>query len=208
MIDRQQVLAWLTVNVSAHRLEHILGVEQMCGQLAKRYQIEQQKAEIAGLLHDLAKFHSPSQLLSIAETAGIEIDEICLKNPHLLHADVSAVLAKEEFGVEDAEILNAISNHTLGSPQMSPLSCIVFVADALEINRGDSPELEAMRQLSGQNLYQTLQQTCDFSLKYLIKKHCTIHPRTVLTRNWALTMLKEAGVERQEAGGGIHGCPP
>ena len=60
--------------------------------------------------------------------------------PHLLHADVSAIVARDEFGVKDKEILEAVRNHTLGRPGMSHLSCIVFVADVLEPNRGDSPQ--------------------------------------------------------------------
>jgi HD superfamily phosphohydrolase YqeK len=48
-----------------------------------------------------------------------------------------------------------------------------------------------MREVSWQNLYQSVQQTCDYSLKYLLEKNLTIHPRAILTRNWALQMVKE-----------------
>lgn len=188
---RKRVLAWLADNVSAHRLQHILGVEQLCRQLACHHQINPEKAAQAGLLHDLAKFFPPKKLLEMAAEAGLTIDPIQAAHPHLLHAEVSALVAREEFGIEDGEILAAISNHTLGSPQMEPLSCIVFVADALEPNRGNTPELEAMRQVSWQNLYGSVQQTCDYSLKYLLEKNLTIHPRAILTRNWALQMVKE-----------------
>ncbi|WP_041238110.1 bis(5'-nucleosyl)-tetraphosphatase (symmetrical) YqeK [Gloeothece citriformis] len=183
---RDQVIAWLSENVSDHRLQHILGVEQMSIQLAKQHGIDPHKAGVAGLMHDLAKFFPPTQLLQMAQEEGLEIDPICQTNPHLLHADVSAIVAREEFGIKDEEILTAIKNHTLGSPAMCPLSCILFVADALEPNRGNTPELELMRQVSWENLYKSVRQTCDFSLKYLLNTHKTIHPRTILTRNWAL----------------------
>lgn len=188
---REQVLSWLAKNVSEHRLQHILGVEQMSIDLAKRHHLDPHKAAQAGLMHDLAKFFKPSRLLEMAKAHQIEIDEVCSANPHLLHADVSAIVAQEEFGVTDEEILMAIRNHTLGRPQMSDLSCVVFVADALEPNRGDSIELEALRQESWQNLYQGVYQTCDYSLKYLLNSYLTIHPRTVLTRNWALQIVKQ-----------------
>jgi predicted HD superfamily hydrolase involved in NAD metabolism len=188
---RDRVLAWLAENVSAHRLQHILGVEQMCVELAHRHQVNPSKAAQAGLMHDLAKFFKPHRLLEMAKQNGIEIDSICAANPHLLHADVSAIVAREEFGVTDEEILEAIRNHTLGRPNMSSLSCIVFVADALEPNRGDRPELEAMRQISWQNIYKSVQQTCDYSLKYLLDSHKIIHPRVISTRNWALQIVKK-----------------
>lgn len=190
-MTRSQVLAWLADNVSSHRLQHILGVEQMCFDLAHRHGVNPEKAAQAGLLHDLAKFFPASKLLAMAQQEGWEIDPVCAANPHLLHADVSAIVARDRFGVNDAEILTAIRNHTLGSPQMSPLSCIVFVADALEPNRGSTPALEAMRQASWQNLSQSVRQTCDYSLKHLLHTSRTIHPRAILTRNWALQMAKQ-----------------
>ena len=158
----------------------------MCEQLAIYHKLDPKKAAKAGLMHDLAKFFPPPKLLAMAKKEYNEIDEVCLSNPHLLHADVSAMVARDTFNVTDEEILNAIRNHTLGKPEMSHLSCIVFIADALELNRGNTPELEKMRQVSLQNLYKSVQQTCEYSLQYLIKHNKTIHPRAILTRNWAL----------------------
>ncbi|PSF38194.1 phosphohydrolase [Aphanothece hegewaldii CCALA 016] len=188
---REQVLSWLAENVSEHRLQHILGVEQMSIDLAKHHHLDYHKAGQAGLMHDLAKFFKPSRLLEMAKANHIEIDPVCAENPHLLHADVSAIVAQNEFGVTDEEILTAISNHTLGRPGMSELSCVVFVADALEPSRGNSIELETLRQQSKENLYKSVYQTCDYSLKYLLNSYLTIHPRTVLTRNWALQIVKQ-----------------
>ena len=74
---------------------------------------------------------------------------------------------------------------------MSKLSCVVFIADALEPNRGDNAELVAMRTVAQENLYKCVQQTSDYSLKYLVSKQKIIHPRTILTRNWAWTKAKQ-----------------
>jgi predicted HD superfamily hydrolase involved in NAD metabolism len=187
---REQVISWLQDNVSEHRLQHILGVEKMCKDLAMCHNIDGNKAAQAGLMHDLAKFFPPPKLLEMAKKEYNEIDSVCLSNPHLLHADVSAMVARDTFGVIDEEVLSAIRNHTLGNPNMSDLSCIVFVADALEINRGNSPELEKMREISWKNLYRSVQKTCEYSLQYLIQTHQIIHPRAILTRNWALHEVK------------------
>jgi predicted HD superfamily hydrolase involved in NAD metabolism len=188
---RDRVISWLQSNVSSHRLQHILGVEQTCISLARHYQLNEQQAAQAGLMHDLAKFFSPHKLLKIATEAKIPVDAICNEHPHLLHAEVGAVVAQQEFGVNDPEILNAIANHTLGAPYMSKLSCIVFIADALEPNRGDNAELAAMRVVATENLYKCVQQISDYSLKYLVSQQKIIHPRTILTRNWALAKTKE-----------------
>ena len=193
---RDRVLAWLADQVSPRRLQHILGVEQMSIQLAHYHQLDEEKAALAGLMHDISpNFFPADKLLTIAQTKEIEIDPVCATHPHLLHANVSAVIAQTEFAVSDREILAAISNHTLGSPGMSKLSCVVFIADALEPNRGDTPELNSLRLLAEKNLYKSLQQTCDYSLRYLIDSQKIIHPRTVLTRNWALKISKKANGE-------------
>ena len=187
---RDRVISWLQKNVSQHRLQHILGVEATCIKLASCHGLDEAQAAQAGLMHDLAKFFSPKKLLKLATEVNIPIDEVCLNHPHLLHADIGAVVAQREFKIKDPEILTAIANHTLGAPQMSELSCVVFIADVLEPNRGDNDELAAMRRIAEQNLYKCVQQTSDYSLKYLLSKQKIIHPRTVLTRNWAMTQAK------------------
>lgn len=188
---RDRILTWLEHHVTQARVQHILRVEQLCGELAQHHQLDVEKAKQAGLMHDLAKYFKPVRLLQLAQTEGLELDEILAGEPHLLHADVSAIVARDEFGVEDEEILAAIRNHTLGSPQMNPLSCVVYLADTLEPGRGTTPELEQLRQICFENLVAAVWQTGDYSLRHLIEQQRMIHPRTILTRNWAMQQSKQ-----------------
>ncbi|MCW6035587.1 bis(5'-nucleosyl)-tetraphosphatase (symmetrical) YqeK [Spirulina subsalsa FACHB-351] len=199
-MERDRILAWLADQVPPARLRHILGVEQLAQDLAAHYQLNVIQAQKAGLMHDLAKYFSPSRLLAIAQQAGIEIDDICHTTPHLLHAEVSAIIARDEFGETDPEVLNAIRHHTLGQPDMSPLSCILFIADALEPNRGNSEELVKLRHTMKEDLYGTVWKTSDYGLQYLLNKRCIIHPRTILTRNWAMQQsLKSHRVQQKDS---------
>jgi predicted HD superfamily hydrolase involved in NAD metabolism len=127
----------------------------------------------------------------MARDEGIEIDPVCEATPHLLHADVSAIVARRQFGMQDEDVLQAIAHHTLGQPKMSPLSCVVYLADSLEPSRGNSQKLERLRLVSQQNLYQAVWLTCEYSLQFLFDSRCLIHPRTILTRNWALGMSSQ-----------------
>lgn len=187
---RNRVLAWLADHVPESRINHILRVEQTAVELAKHYNVDIEQAAQAGLMHDLAKYFKPQKLLEMAQAEGMDIDPVSEATPHLLHAEVSAIVAKDTFGVKDEEVLQAIANHTLGRPGMSLLSCIVFLADSLEPGRGNTPELEALRKISYQNLFQAVWLTCDYSLKFLLDSHCLIHPRTIATRNWCLQKVK------------------
>lgn len=170
----------------------------MAVELASHHNVDVEKAAIAGLMHDLAKYFKPNILLEMARVEGLEIDPISLAHPHLLHADVSAIVARDTFGVKDEEVLQAIANHTLGRPGMSKLCCIVFIADSIEPGRGDTPELQALRQLSYQNLHQAVWRTCDYSLKFLLETHCLIHLRTIATRNWFLQSVKNKQPQMQQ----------
>lgn len=184
---RERVITWLQENVSEHRVNHILGVEAMSIDLAKHHNLDVEKAALAGLMHDLAKYFKPQRLLAMAQTEGLELDEVDIATPHLLHADVGAIVARDEFQVTDPEILQAIADHTLGRPGMSALSCVVFLADSLEPGRGDDEALQLLRQTSSKNLVRAVWHTCDYSLQHLIATRKQIHPRTVRTRNWAMT---------------------
>jgi predicted HD superfamily hydrolase involved in NAD metabolism len=184
---RAKILAWLNENVPPKRIQHILGVERMAIELATHYQLDVDTAAQAGLMHDLAKYFKPKRLLELARAEGLPIDEVDIAAPHLLHADVSAIVARDEFGITEPEILQAIADHTLGRPGMSSMSCIIFLADTLEAGRGDTAELQALRELSYRDLHQAVWRACDYSLQYLLSTRCLIHPRTIRTRNWAMT---------------------
>jgi predicted HD superfamily hydrolase involved in NAD metabolism len=197
-ILRQRVLSWLSDNVPESRIKHILRVEQMSIALAVQHALDVNKAAQAGLMHDLAKYFKPSKLLEMVRREGLVLDSVDEANPHLLHANGSAIVARDEFGVEDREILEAIADHTLGRPGMGAISCVVFLADSLEPGRGDTPELNLLRQTSQQNLQQAVWMTCDYSLKYLLESRRLIHPRAILTRNWFLqqTIVKQVTIKQ------------
>jgi predicted HD superfamily hydrolase involved in NAD metabolism len=199
---RKQVLAWLHENVPDDRLRHILRVEEMAIKLAHHHHLDVDKAAQAGLMHDLAKFFKPKRLIQMAQTEGIELDLVVQANPHLLHAEVGAIVARDEFGVRDQTVLTAISNHTLGTPGMDALSCVVFLADSLEPGRGETLELEELRQICWQDLRRAVWLTCDYSLKFLLSTHRLVHPRMVLTRNWALEAVQKGAVEVNGRGEG------
>ena len=183
---RQQVLDWLKDQVPAPRLAHSLRVETMAIDLAQHHAINPSDAAQAGLMHDLAKYFKPDRLLALAREAGLAIDPVEEATPHLLHADVSAIVAQREFGVTHRLVLEAIANHTLGRPAMDALSCIVFLADSLEPGRGNTEQLNQIRALCYENLPRAVYQTCDATLAHLIQQGRPVHPRAVLTRNWFL----------------------
>jgi predicted HD superfamily hydrolase involved in NAD metabolism len=121
--------------------------------LARRHGVDPRKARLAGMLHDLARLYSPQRLLAECEARDFAIDAAERRHPVLLHARLGAALARELFGVEDSGVLSAIEKHTTGGATMSPLDCVVYLADSLEPNRS-FPERSrlwdlALRDLAG-----------------------------------------------------------
>ncbi|MEO0406232.1 MAG: bis(5'-nucleosyl)-tetraphosphatase (symmetrical) YqeK [Cyanobacteria bacterium P01_A01_bin.135] len=194
---RPQIVDWLTATLPAPRLAHVLRVEQTSVELAHRHGLDVGKAALAGLLHDTAKYFSPERLLALAEANHLPLDEVLRDNPRLLHADVGAIVAREKFGVRDPQVLQAIANHTLGRPAMDGLSCAVFLADGLEPGRGNTPELEKLRQVSQHDLHSAVWLACDRTLRHLLDNNRFIHLRAIATRNWFLKSAKTSGPSRQ-----------
>ncbi len=183
---RERVINWLRSNVPEPRLRHVIRVEKMAIELATKHRLDAEKAAQAGLMHDLAKFFKSDRLLTMAREDGILLDPVDEANPHLLHAEVGAIVARDEFGIRDEEVLDAIRNHTLGKPDMSLISCVVYLADGLEPGRGHTPELDELRRISRQDLIEATSKAADYSLRHLIQARFLIHPRAVQTRNWFL----------------------
>jgi predicted HD superfamily hydrolase involved in NAD metabolism len=194
---RHQILHWLSDNVPESRLQHVLRVEKMSIALAKDHHLDYEKAAQAGLMHDLAKYFKPQVLLDMARREGLPLDPVDESTPHLLHADVGAIVARDQFGIHDPEILSAIADHTLGRPGMGPLSCVVFLADSLEPGRGNTPALNILRHTSRQNLQRAVWMSCDDSIKTLMGSRRQIHPRVLLTRNWFLQQTSPARSARE-----------
>jgi predicted HD superfamily hydrolase involved in NAD metabolism len=180
---RENVLAWLQRAVPEKRFQHCLRVEVLAIALAQHHGLAVDQAQAAGLMHDLAKSFSAQKLLAIAAQEGWTLDQAEISFPHLLHAPVGAIVARDVFGIRESTILEAITNHTLGSPDMDNISCVVYLADALEPERGDTPELNCLRQLSFRDLPTAVYETCVFSLQHLLESGRTIHPQTILTHN-------------------------
>ena len=96
--------------LSDSRYRHVIGVEEVCHDLALIYGVDVESACIAGILHDCAKYMTGDDMIRECVEHGIEISKIERKLPHmLLHSKVGAVYAREKYGINDEDILNAIN---------------------------------------------------------------------------------------------------
>lgn len=117
------------------------------------------------------------------------IDEFERANPIVLHARLSASIARETFGVGDPEILSAIEKHTTAAREMSPLDCAVYLADGLEPGRG-FPERAAIWQLAASDLGNGMRALLLHGISYYERKAVPIAPQTAAAaRAFGLNVL-------------------
>jgi len=111
-------LPYLQQRLTPARLEHSLGVMRIMGELADVYRLDRKQAMLAGLLHDIAKDDSHTQLLTLAEENNVVFDDPCERHPVYLHATIGAYLTRTLCNIHDARILEAIATHSyIGPPQ-------------------------------------------------------------------------------------------
>lgn len=127
----EEIKEWLRDNLDDERFEHSYGVAETAVELAKRFGQDEEKAYVAGLLHDCAKCLSKEESLDVI-VKYLTVDECEMINPKTYHAPVGAYYAKKYFDVTDKDILSAIRWHTVGKLDMSDFEKVIFVADKIE----------------------------------------------------------------------------
>lgn len=108
------------------RKVHVLGVILTAKKLAKLLGESEEKAELASLLHDIAKYEDVKKYLDILPPNCTE---------EVAHQFIGENIAKTLLKIDDVDVLNAIKYHTTGRANMSTLEKIVYVADLIEPSR-------------------------------------------------------------------------
>ena len=183
MHNYDEIKAKLKTMLKEKRYIHSLGTMQTSVELAKRYGANQDKAQLAGLLHDCAKNIAYEKAYTMCEEYGIPLDPIMCKSPKLIHQLLGAEVARREFGVEDEEVLQAIRVHTTGAPDMTMLDKIIYLADFTEPNRERLKGMDELRELTHKDLDDAMLFALDISIKIALKKGNLLHPDAVHARN-------------------------
>lgn len=177
-MKRKEIEKQLKKELDKERFTHTMGVMYTAAALAMAHGADMDQALYAGLLHDCAKCIPNEEKLSLCEKYQISISDAERKSPSLLHAKLGAYFAKSIYGIEDEEILHSIKVHTTGEPGMNLLDKIIYIADYIEPNRDQAPNLTAIRKLAFQDLDKTMEKILSDTLQYLTEKGGEIDPLT------------------------------
>ena len=169
------------------RLEHILGVAKMAKKLAKIYGVDEEKAELAGLMHDYIKYESKEEMKALINEEDIYDCTIC---DVLLHSYASANVYLT-LGGEDSDIYNAIRNHVFGRLNMSKLEEIILISDYTEENREYKDCIICREILFNKGINEAILYSTQKTIKFVLDRGFKPHPTQIDVLNYYKEKINE-----------------
>ncbi len=177
-MDKKDIIRELHKTLDNRRFAHTMGVAHTAACLAMSEGTDQERAFLAGLLHDCAKYMSDKEFIQYCEKNKIEYTDVESANPALLHSKVGAHLAQAKYEVSDSEVLSAVRWHTTGRPNMSTLEAVIFTADYIEPGRTHDPELMQIRKEAFDDLDKAIYHIYKNTMEHLKTSAKTLDPMT------------------------------
>lgn len=176
-MERQALLAAIKPRMPEKRYIHTIGVMETAIKLALLYNEDPKKAEIAAILHDIAKYADEEWMRQIVREHNLDLRLIDWGS-EILHGPVGAWIAETEFLIHDEDILNAIRFHTTGRAGMTKLEKIIFIADMIEPNR-KFPGVEKLRNKADDDLNLAMRACIRHSIAHLVEMKLAIYPTSI-----------------------------
>lgn len=151
------------INHKENTLKHVEEVAQTAVRLAKIHDLDIAKVQLAALLHDISAIMSPQEMYDMAKSRNMEIDPAEEKYHFLLHQRISKIIAEENFGIDDAEILSAVECHTTLKENAGMYDKVIFIADKISWDQKDLPPYYDILKSKAA---ESLDEACYFFIKY------------------------------------------
>lgn len=169
--------------IGEKRFLHTKRVTEEAVKLARRWNVNEEQAKLAGFYHDCMKIRDPKKLFQACDTLNLEITPEMKDSPQIIHSYLGALAAEKYYGVEDEEVLHAIAVHTTGEEDMSDLDKVIFLADYIEPGR-DFPGVDKARKLAYESLDEGVLFALEHTLSFLLEDGALIALTTVKARNF------------------------
>lgn len=190
MYDTEAYMKLIKERLSDYRFYHSVCVAESAVQLAKRFGADEEKARVAGILHDVMKEETKENQLAVIQKAGMKMTELEKKNKKVYHQMSGAAYVKEELGITDDEIINAIRYHTTGRRSMSLLEKIIYLADFISADR-DYEDVDVMRCKVEEGMEEGMLYAFRYTIVDLVNQCKEIHPDTLDAYNWVIEETEE-----------------
>ncbi|MFC2948417.1 bis(5'-nucleosyl)-tetraphosphatase (symmetrical) YqeK [Virgibacillus sediminis] len=163
-------------HLTKERYDHSLRVAEVAVELAEKFGESAEKAELAAVWHDHAKYRSKDELKRWIISSRLPKDLLDYHH-ELWHGPVGAILLEREYGLKDKDIQNAIHYHTTGRANMTKMEMIIFLADYIEPGRA-FPGVKEVRETAKTDLTRSCWMAARNTIQFLTNKQTLVYPDT------------------------------
>lgn len=174
----EEIKRILQGRLSEKRFRHSLAVADMARELAGLHGGDEDKAYLAGLVHDCMRELPREDALAYFHDHNISLTSLEENSPNLWHAILGYHAIPTLFGIVDPDIRNAVRYHTTARAGMSLLERIVYVADCTSADRRYD-DVEDVRRMARNCLNDGVKASIEFCIADLGRKGIPVHPDTL-----------------------------
>ncbi len=121
--------------MSEKRYAHSQSVALLCKEIACAHHLDEDKAYLSGLLHDIAKEYRILNQEDAKKVLQVMKPKLLTYKEAIWHGYLGSFVCSHKLHIQDQDILLAIENHVLGECR-NPYAMILYVADKLDPLRG------------------------------------------------------------------------
>ena len=179
------------------RKKHCISTANFMKKYANYFGINEEKAYISGLVHDIGKELSDEKIIELTlsfqkrELIEIKFFDFKKRFPFLLHGVASAEIMIGELDITDISLLSAAIFHTTGGINLDKLSKFTFLSDFCEPTRAFNEAKIVERVITKKfNFDKAYFLTYQYILIDLAKRMVEICPDSIEGYNEALSLIK------------------
>lgn len=190
MYNTDKYIDLIKSRLSEYRFHHSMCVADKAKELAEKYGADEEKAYLAGVLHDVMKEESTEIQLAQMKKSSYKISPVELNNKHVHHQISGALYVRDELGIDDKDIVCGIRFHTTGRADMTLFEMILYLADFTSADR-NYPDVDIMRAETDKGLFNGMIYSLRYTIKDIVDKGRQIHPDTIHCYNWVLENIEK-----------------
>ncbi|MBR1763520.1 MAG: bis(5'-nucleosyl)-tetraphosphatase (symmetrical) YqeK [Eubacterium sp.] len=189
MYNTEEYIDLIKRNLSPYRFHHSMCVAEKARELAKKYGVDEEKAYVAGVLHDITKEMPNDEQIRLIEKNGHSLTYYEKNNHRVFHQMSGEAYVKNVLKIDDEDILSGIRYHTTGRENMTLFEMIIYLADFTSADRS-YPDVEIMREKTDKSLLEGMLYSLKYTICDVVSNERTLHPDTLSCYNYVINKMK------------------
>ena len=189
MYNTEEYIELIKSTLSPYRFHHSMCVAEKARELAKKYGIDEEKAYVAGILHDITKEMPNDEQIRLIEENGHKLTDFEKGNHRIFHQMSGAAYVKNVLGIKDEDIISGIRYHTTGRADMSLFEMLIYLADFTSADRS-YPDVDVMREKTDESLLSGMLYSLKYTIKDVVSHERILHPDTLNCYNYIIKKME------------------